>query len=61
MMRDAILTSAQKLEQVSLIYRTEPALKKWETEAQKCPLTGRGIRRVSPGKEKEGYDGEISA
>ena len=27
--RDAILTGAQKLTQVSLIYRTEPTTKKW--------------------------------
>jgi len=31
-MRDAILTRARKLAQVSLIYRTEPALKKWKKE-----------------------------
>ena len=30
--RDAVLTCAQKLTLVSLIYRTEPTTKKWKTE-----------------------------
>jgi len=30
--RDAILTCAQTLTRVSLIYRTEPTTKKWKTE-----------------------------
>ena len=33
--RDAILTRAQKLTQVSLTYRTEPETKKWEKEKLK--------------------------
>jgi len=33
--RDAILTCAQKLTRVSLIYRTEPTTKKWKTEKRK--------------------------
>ena len=32
MIRDAILTCAQKLTCVSLIYHTEPTTKKWKTE-----------------------------
>jgi len=35
MLYDAILTSAQKLTQVSLIYRTEPETKKWKQETEK--------------------------
>jgi len=35
MLYDAILTSAQKLTQVSLIYRTEPETKKWKQETKK--------------------------
>jgi len=35
MIRDAILTRAQKLTQVSLTYRTEPETKKWEKEKLK--------------------------
>jgi len=30
--RDAVLTTAQKLTWVSLIYRTEPTSNKWKTE-----------------------------
>ena len=33
--RDAILTCAQKLTRISLIYRTEPTTKKWKTEKVK--------------------------
>jgi len=33
--RDVILTCAQKLTRVSLIYRTEPTTKKWKTEKLK--------------------------
>ena len=31
MIRDAILTCAQKLIRISLIYRTKPTTKKWKT------------------------------
>jgi len=63
--RDAILTCAQKLTRVSLIYRTEPTTKKWKTEkvnskngyAQKYRQTVHGIGGVSP-EEKEGYGGK---
>ena len=50
---------------VSLIYRTESTTKNWKTEnlkskkkryAQKYRHTVRGIRGVSPGEEKEGYE-----
>jgi len=35
MIQDAILTCAQKLTRVSLIYCTEPTTKKWKTEKLK--------------------------
>ena len=37
--RDAILTCAQKLTRVSLIYRTKPTTKKWKTEKVKIKKT----------------------
>jgi len=65
MIRDAILTCAQKLTLVSLIYCTEPKTKKCEKElkstngyAQKYRYTVRGIRGVSPEEEKVGYGGK---
>ena len=65
MIRDAILTCAQKLTLVSLIYCTEPKTKKSEKElksksgyAQKYRYTVRGIRGVSPEEEKVGYGGK---
>jgi len=36
--RDAILTCAQKLTQVSLIYRKEPKTKKWKKKNQKVKM-----------------------
>jgi len=37
--RDAIVTCAQKLTQVTLIYHTEPKTKKWKTEKTKKQRT----------------------
>ena len=37
--RDAVLTSAQKVTPVSLIYRMEPTTKKWKTEKLKSKKT----------------------
>jgi len=37
-MRDAILTCAQKLTRVSLIYRTEPTTEKWKIEKLKTDM-----------------------
>jgi len=37
--RDTILTCAQKLTQVSLIYLTKPTTKKWKTEKLKSKKT----------------------
>ena len=67
MTRDAILTCAQKLTQVSLMYHTEPKAKQWKKEklkskngeAQKYRYTVRRISGVNPEEEKEGYDGRI--
>jgi len=65
MIRDAILTCAQKLTLVSLIYCTEPRTKKCEKGlkskngyAQQYRYTVRGIRGVSPEEEKVGYGGK---
>jgi len=38
-LRDAILTCAQKLTRVSLIYRTEPTTKRWKTVKLKSKKT----------------------
>jgi len=46
--RDAVLTYAQKLTRVSLIYRTEPTTKKWTTEKLKSKKTD---MRRSNGKQ----------
>ena len=65
--RDAILTCAQKLTKVSLIYHTEPTTKKWKTEKLKSKKTdmlrsigkqfGESVESCSPEEEKEGYGG----
>jgi len=67
-MRYDILTSAQKLTRVSLIYLMKPTTKKWKTEtklkskkygyAQKYRQTVQEIRGVSPEEEKKGYGGK---
>ena len=46
--RDAILTCSQKPTRVSLIYRAEPATKKWKTEKNKKWKTGilRSVNRL---------------
>jgi len=67
MIRHAILTCAQKLTRVSLIYHAKPTTKKWKTEkvkkghAQKYPETVRGIRGVSPEEGKGRLRWEVFA
>jgi len=51
-MRDVVLTCAQKLTHVSLIYRTEPTSKKRKTEKVKSKKNG--YVHKQPGEETEG-------
>ena len=56
--RDTILTYAQKLTQVSLIYRTEPKTKKWRTKkTKKTDMPRESVESVLEQKE-ESYDGK---
>ena len=51
-MRDVVLTCAQKLTHVSLIYRTEPTSKKRKTE-KKVKSTKNGYVHKRPGEPVE--------